>query len=199
VADLVEKTVALVTEREDGSLRAYCSGTWLTPTTILTAHHCLADQPLGHIVKYATRGDVTAPDGVSEAPVMLARWSRVADRDVAHDLAVLETVGEVPAHRVARLASSVVGERVQTMGHPIGLWYSYSSGVVSAQRLIKVGAIVAVLVQTTAAISPGNSGGALFNAEGDVVGICHGTFPRGQTLNVFIASSYARLLLGVPA
>jgi hypothetical protein len=92
------------------------------------------------------------------------------------------------------------GESVVALGAPRGLTGSASSGIVSA---IRNGSelsspdetIVGVLIQTTAPISPGNSGGPLLNAQGKVVGI--NTFVRtdGQNLNFAVASKEIATLL----
>lgn len=72
-----------------------------------------------------------------------------------------------------------VGETVFAIGAPQGLELSLSEGIVSSIREEEDRRYI----QTTAAISPGSSGGGLFNADGKLVGITAFTFKHGQTLN----------------
>ncbi len=79
------------------------------------------------------------------------------------------------------------GEEVFTFGAPKGLEFSVSEGIVSAHRIIDE----IVLIQTTAPISPGNSGGPLLSAsDGAVVGINTWSRVDGQNLNFAIASTH---------
>ena len=197
-ASLESKTVALVVSAEDET-RAYCSGVWVSPTSILTANHCVKDEKFGDLVDYVVRGDVFAPGEVRERASISTHGSLLYARDAAHDLALLRALVPPPhAHATVTLEVIRPGMFVQTMGQPLGLWWSYSSGDVAAVRVLDGGAVDlkdVLFVQTTAPTSPGNSGGALFDAYGQIVGICHGSFTRGQTLNLFIHYQYVDALL----
>jgi len=73
-----------------------------------------------------------------------------------------------------------VGEKIYAIGHPMGLEKTVSEGIVSAiRKLPKLGDII----QITAAISPGSSGGPVFNASGVVIGVARATLRAGQNLN----------------
>lgn len=195
IADLTDKTVALVGEGRDGGMHAYCSGAWVGPKIIVTAGHCVAGAELGDTKGYDLRGDVFSPDGVTERDVILPRGAHVIAVDAEHDVALLEADGIVPEHGVAALADATTGERVMTMGHPLGLWWSYSEGNVAAVRVQDTGEGETLYVQTTAPVSPGNSGGGLFDAQGRLLGVCHGYYPRGQNLNLYVATAHVRELL----
>jgi S1-C subfamily serine protease len=82
------------------------------------------------------------------------------------DLALLEVVGSGlrPLGRIAPFGDIRTGERVVAIGHPLGLDYTITDGIVSAKRS-------GLLLQTSAAINPGNSGGPLVNRSGHVVGV----------------------------
>jgi serine protease Do len=198
VDDLMSKTVALVTFR-DGPARAYCSGIWVGPQTILTANHCVLGRTVGlDTVSYATHEDVY-PKGAIEESEPAGRDAVVAATDPEHDLALLYAVAAAPAHRVAPLAVDgvQVGQRVYTMGSPLGQYWSFSSGDVAALRYgpSAVDGSKILFIQSTAPISPGNSGGGLFNEYGELLGVCHATFTRGQNMNVWVHYSYAAALI----
>lgn len=191
VSDLVSKTVALV---EDGD--AYCTGVWVGQSTIVTAAHCVvrSDEPLRAFV---TRDDVFGPVDLHVRSPLRARPALVSAVDEEHDLALL-IAPLPPAHGVARVVLDTrAGVHVRTMGHPLGLWFSYSSGEVAGVRLFdpRDEGAERVWVQATAPISPGNSGGGLFDDEGALVGIASGSFPRGQTVNLFVHPQYIDALL----
>ena len=119
--------------------------------------------------------------------------SRILTRDGERDLCLL-FVGELsepPAAPVAAMGAAkglAVGEEVYAIGAPEGLELSLSRGVVSQLRGVH-GKRAAPLVQTDAAISPGSSGGGLFNADGELVGIT--TFKwRGESLNFAIPAEW---------
>jgi S1-C subfamily serine protease len=98
-------------------------------------------------------------------PPVVAQLAGFA-RDEHVDLAVLvaETGGLAPVGPVAPFASVRPGERVVAVGHPMGLDYTLTDGIVSAKRM-------GLMLQTSAAINPGNSGGPLINQRGEVVGV----------------------------
>jgi S1-C subfamily serine protease len=195
-SELVAKSVALVA-RVDGELKAYCSGVWVSPTTIATANHCMREDELGSVVDYVVRSDIYAPGEVQERPAPETRGALLYARDELHDLALLRALVP-PPHATARVTAEVVrpGMFVQTMGQPLGLWWSYSSGDVAAVRHMPSAlGFPMLMIQTTAPTSPGNSGGALFDSHGQIVGICHGSFTKGQSLNLFIHWQYVDALM----
>lgn len=79
-------------------------------------------------------------------------------------LLVVELPGLQPVCSIASFESIRTGQRVMAIGHPVGLDFSLTDGVVSSKR-------AGVFVQTSTPINPGNSGGPLFNKEGSVVGV----------------------------
>jgi serine protease Do len=97
----------------------------------------------------------------------------IIGKDTKLDLAVLKVKPEKPLTAVKFADSDKlrVGEWVVAVGNPFGLGGSVSAGIVSAiNRDIQQGSYDSY-IQTDAAINKGNSGGPLFNLEGDVVGI----------------------------
>jgi hypothetical protein len=101
--------------------------------------------------------------------------SKVVAFDEDHDLALLEVVGKaVPAHKVARLADATpaVGEHVNIVGQPIGMYWTYVQGNVSAYRgKDMMPNREGPWMQVAAPVWFGNSGGGCFNDYGELVGI----------------------------
>lgn len=83
-----------------------------------------------------------------------------------------------------------VGDEVYVIGNPQGLEGTFSQGIVSGIR--KVG--TDTLLQITAPISPGSSGGPVLNSQGKVIGVAVATFKGGQNLNFAIPVSYLSTL-----
>ena len=102
----------------------------------------------------------------------------IVGSDESTDVALLKIdPNQAPGLTVVKLGDSstvAVGEQVVAIGNPLGLDFSLSSGVVSAtDRELESpnGATITGGIQTDAAINSGNSGGPLFNADGEVIGI----------------------------
>ena len=98
--------------------------------------------------------------------------AQVLGSDPRTDIAVLKIdASHLPAVVVGNPAELQVGQWVLAIGSPYGFENSVSAGVVSAKgRSLPDGSGVP-FIQTDAAVNPGNSGGPLFNAHGEVVGI----------------------------
>lgn len=80
-----------------------------------------------------------------------------------------------------------VGEKVYAIGHPMGFEDTVSEGIVSAiRRLPPLGEVI----QITTPISPGSSGGPIFNAQGRVIGVARATYRQGQNLNFAVPGKY---------
>ena len=97
----------------------------------------------------------------------------VIGTDAYTDLAVLkiEKTGLTPAV-IGNSDNVKVGEFVMAVGNPLGMEYSVTSGIVSAiNREVESEGSTFVAIQTDAAINSGNSGGALVNAQGELIGI----------------------------
>ncbi len=97
----------------------------------------------------------------------------VIGTDAYTDLAVLkiEKTGLTPAV-IGNSDNVKVGEFVMAVGNPLGMEYSVTSGIVSAiNREVESEGSTFVAIQTDAAINSGNSGGALVNTQGELIGI----------------------------
>jgi serine protease Do len=125
-------------------------------------------------------------DGADEIEVIFNDGTRLKaelvgkDKDV--DVAVLRVKSDKPLKAVKFADSDKirVGEPVMAIGNPLGLGGTVTGGIVSAKnRNIQSGPFDNY-IQTDAAINRGNSGGPLFNQEGDVIGINTAIFSQGQ-------------------
>ncbi len=96
--------------------------------------------------------------------------------DSASDIAVLAIETDGINIKAAEMGSSdglVVGETVVAIGNPLGeLGGTVTNGIISAlAREVEIGGSSMTLLQTNAAVNPGNSGGGLFNIKGELIGI----------------------------
>ncbi len=124
-----------------------------------------------HVVAGAERGTATFVGG-DELPF------EVAGRDPLSDLAVVRTTGgELTAAPFGDAARLRVGQLVVAIGNPLGFAGTVTAGVVSAlgrslaARDGQASRLVENVIQTDAALNPGNSGGALADVRGRVIGI----------------------------
>lgn len=124
-----------------------------------------------HVVGGAEAGRAAFGDGTT-VPF------RVVGSDPLSDLAVVRAEGPTPAPaRLGEASQLRVGQLVVAVGNPLGLAGTITAGVVSAlgrslpTRAGDATRIVDDVIQTDAALNPGNSGGALVVASGEVVGI----------------------------
>jgi len=115
---------------------------------------------------------VVYPDGKMNSGFVLPRFPRV-------DLAFIQVSATLKPASI-RTTPVEIGSDVFAIGQPMGLTASISNGIVSA---IRRGPGGVSLVQFTAPISPGSSGGGLFDANGSLVGITTSFVEGGQNLN----------------
>ena len=105
--------------------------------------------------------------------------AKVLGSDTATDVAVLKIEAKnLPVVKLGDPASARVGDWVVAIGTPYGLDNTVTSGIVSAKSRALPGDGVVPFIQTDAAVNPGNSGGPLFNLNGEVVGINSQIFSR---------------------
>ena len=144
-----------------------------------------------HVVGQATGGTAAFWDGTT-APFT------VVGADPLSDLAVVRATGDTPPPAVLGEADSlVVGQLVVAVGNPLGLAGSVTAGVVSALgRSMPAGQqrIIEDVIQTDAALNPGNSGGALADSRARVVGINTAVAGVGLGLAVPINDTTRRIV-----
>ncbi|RYV51615.1 S1C family serine protease [Pengzhenrongella frigida] len=152
-----------------------------------------------HVVEGVSGGGVVAPDG-EEAPFDVVGSDRLSD------LAVLRArVGLAPAAELGDADGLRVGQLVVAVGNPLGLAGSVTAGVVSALgrslpvRTARGAHAIDDVIQTDAALNPGNSGGALGDAASRVVGINTAVAGIGLGLAVPINPTTRRILADLTA
>ncbi len=112
--------------------------------------------------------------------------------DSMRDLAIVKVNGaKAPALVLGDDEQAVVGDEVYAIGNPEGLEGTLSKGIVSGIRLVRSRR----LLQITAAISEGSSGGPVLDSAGRVIGIAVATLMRGQNLNFAVPVSDLRSLI----
>ncbi len=128
--------------------------------------------------------------GGSKFQVKLGNYNyqaRVEVEDRDFDLCRLQVDGlNAPAVRLGQGQRLHSGQKVFAIGAPHGLDLTISDGIVSALREVRSGKVI----QTTAPVSPGSSGGGLFDAYGNLVGIVTFQHAQGQNLNFAVPAEW---------
>lgn len=200
-------TVALVNEHEEeeGAFSSYCSGVFITSESVLTAAHCVRryqeiqvgpflfrqesdESPLGDIKNVALFVDLQ-----NDGWVRRAHEFRVSQYDKERDLAVLYVVDrealrnrphtslEFPIPRYYQ-----PGEKVYAMGHPVGMWWTLTEGIVSRDRAVFPEWDNVMHLQVTADSYFGNSGGPLVDANGNLIGIASAIVSRQSHISLYV-------------
>jgi S1-C subfamily serine protease len=181
---------ALVTQEEINSVRVYkkmANATVLIASAYVSAHHIAqaSGKGIGSGVVIDEQGSIVTNahvvEGASNITVTLHDGTRLPAEligtDPQSDVALLHVTLPKGQHAPAQLGDSdklEIGQKVLAIGHPFGLGYAFSTGIVSGfGKLLEIKQEVFQerVIQTTTPINPGNSGGPLVDSEDRVVGI----------------------------
>ena len=175
----LESTVLLVMEDVNGQPLSLGSGFLVRDGEIASNLHVIEGAASGYVkfVRQETKYEINGIVAV----------------DPERDLVILKiSGGRAPALTFGSSENVQVGETVYAAGNPQGLEGTFSQGIVSSIREVGTNR----LLQITAPISPGSSGGPVLNNKGQVIGVSVATFRGGQNLNFAIPSDYLKALLG---
>ncbi len=145
-----------------------------------------------HVVQGAGKIEIRTADGI-------ALPARLAGADPATDLAVLRAdTGGLPCARFGDSGALSVGQLVIAIGNPLGFDSTVSTGVLSALGRAfrsRDGRLIENIIQHTAPMNPGNSGGPLVDSHGRVIGINTAIIPMAQGICFSIPSNTAAWVL----
>ncbi len=146
-----------------------------------------------HVVRGSSEVEIVTHDGGSGR-------AKLVGEDIDTDLALLqlEHRGRLPAARLGDSKRLKPGQLIVAIGAPLGFQATVTAGVVSALgRSLRTerGRLIEDLIQTDAALNPGNSGGPLANSAGEVVGVATAIITGAPGLCFAIASNTASFVL----
>jgi len=169
--------VLLMMNDKSGQPHALGSGFFVGPGLVATNYHMIEGAGGGTAKLIGQEGKY--------------RLSGVAATDAGHDLALLGVEGVTGAALTLQGDALEVGQPVFAIGNPRGLEGTFSSGIVSSVRGLQGDTVV----QITAPISPGSSGGPVIDEHGRVVGVATASYTAGQNLNFAVPVKYLTQLL----
>ena len=182
--DRIAPTVVGIYSRPDKGGGGTGSGVMVTPDGYLLTNE--------HVVQHTDRLEVSFDDGRTAA-------AHVVGRDAPSDLAVVRA--EATSLPYAELHEAVrprVGQLVVAVGNPYGFESTVSAGVVSAlgrSLRTRQGRLIEGIVQHTAALNPGNSGGPLVDASGRILGINTAIIAQAQGIGFSIPAGTTQWVL----
>jgi S1-C subfamily serine protease len=161
------------------------SGTILSPDGLVLTNN--------HVVEGASAIELSLNDGRHVA-------ARILGRDADTDIAVLraETGDRLPAAQLGNSKKVKPGQVAVAIGNPFGFESTVTAGIVSAVgRSLRAqnGRLIGDVIQTDAALNPGNSGGPLVNSRAEVVGVNTAVIMGAQGICFSVASNTAQHVL----
>ena len=187
-ARLVAKQVfpsVVMLDMQDASHRPlrFGSGFFVRPNVIATNYHVIENASYGS-AKVAGETQTYVIEGTIGI-------------DKTNDLALLKLVdAERPALALADMSKMEVGEEIFAFGNPKRLEGTISPGIISGLSLREMGG--ENLIQISAPISSGSSGGPVVNRNAEVIGVAVSSLVSGQNLNFAVPSSLLATLLARP-
>ncbi len=205
---------ALVTPEEVNSVRVYkqmAKSTVLVASAYVSSHHIAhaSDKGLGSGILIDERGAIVTNahvvEGAAGITVTLHDGTRLPAEligsDPQTDVALLQVTLPKGQYAPAHLGDSdklEIGQKVLAIGHPFGLGYAFSTGIVSGFGKLfetKQEVFQDRVIQTTAPFNPGNSGGPLVDSEDRVVGINSAILLGAQNIGFAIPINTVKAVL----
>jgi S1-C subfamily serine protease len=175
----LKSVVFIKTKDAQGKSLGFGSGFFITKNLIATNHH---------VIKDATRITASSIYKTNEEFTC-----KVLGANKENDLAIIEIQGTTGIALEFSLQDLEIGERVYAVGNPEGMGGTFSEGLISSLRTFK--GYTNSVIQHTAPMSHGSSGGPLLNSNGEVIGINSAIHKAGQNLNFAIDSSDLLVLM----
>ena len=170
-------TVLIATEDKNDQLQSLGSGFLVSPNIIATNFHVIENSHGGY-VKLVNKDEVYEIDGV-------------VGYNIEYDLALIKIADNSGTPLTLKSPVVNIGQKIFAIGNPLGLEGTISDGIISGLRDFEDFS----LLQISAPISPGNSGGPVVDENGEIVGVATFTFSEGQNLNFAVPVKYLKELL----
>lgn len=142
-----------------------------------------------HVVHNATRLKVVLYDGSSHI-------AQLVGEDASNDIAILKiSAFDFSVAKLGNAQDLKIGQLVLAIGNPLGFQHTVTAGIISALgRTMNTqnGSVMDSIIQTDAALNPGNSGGLLVNANGEVIGVNVATIIGAQNICFAISIDTAK-------
>jgi len=173
-----QSTSVVLVSRDDGGIG---TGFFVDTHTIATAHHVVAGQT---VVDIYLKGHKIPIDG------------KVIEYSKDMDLALITVATERPNVALNLTPrKQQVGQEIYVIGHPNGLKWSLSSGIISHINRKTMGGSLDGVIQIDAPINGGNSGGPVFDLRGDVIGIVSYGYEYADGLGHIIPVKYLKAMV----
>lgn len=185
----------------------FCAGFFIDDRHLVSAAHCFqrnitVELLPGYVVTVPTIDELVGEDVFfvqfreirwmgavtgSPTPGRITQWDR--DNDIViieptesdfHPMGFLPLADDVPA----------IGSSIYHIGHPLGVGWTFLDGIVSNLiREDRQDSRLVNLIQVSAALSPGSSGGSIINSRGEVVGLANAIIGQGTTAHIGLCRS----------
>jgi tetratricopeptide (TPR) repeat protein len=173
VQQVIPAIVTVIGYDPNGKPRQMGSGFFVEKSHIVTNFHVIDGTRLIKVKTY---------DGAFHSATL-------SSEDQSRDLALIKVGDQYASRRQLSISKHPpeIGERIIAIGNPMGLEQTVSDGIISAIREVSR---KLDLIQITAPISPGSSGGPVLNLRGEVIGVSTLFFAKGQSLNFAVSGKY---------
>lgn len=207
----VKRTIIILDKHEDGNndFDPICAGVFIGPNKILTAYHCIVPATLtpdqykllnglaseglinmeGRALQYASFKDYK-PSAAEDKQISGAHKAVVIKADYLNDLALLVSDEQTDSWAEISPKEPYIGMPVFAVGHPVGMLYTFTYGTISSfpRNIEFFDKNVSNILQASALIWFGNSGGSMFDEDGRVMGIASRIVAKVPHLGLFISN-----------